>query len=139
MKPPHLLISPSYPYTYINFYGKPKGQYSSLRVIHYYCYLAPWYPPPILILLFPYLYNHCSKGHISALFKGFNSSSTPHHGLLNTLGLRLCMPINMIHEDIFNFFMYVVHGTSTPCAAESSYCFSNRKILEAENNLESIQ
>ena len=35
--------------------------------------------------------------------------------------------------------MYVVHGTSTPCSAESRLNFPNRKIIEVAIALEFIQ
>ena len=45
----------------------------------------------------------------------------------------------MIHEDLYNYVISVVHGTSTYSAATSRYRVSNRDILEVEIKLKSLR
>ena len=47
--------------------------------------------------------------------------------------------ITMSHGYLFNFLMSVVHKIPISWAATSRYRVSNRKILDAENKLESKQ
>ena len=43
----------------------------------------------------------------------------------------------MVHEDLFNSAMVVVHGMFTPRTAATRYNVPNRKILQVETTLDS--
>ena len=45
----------------------------------------------------------------------------------------------MSHEDLLKYVMSVVHRSSTPRSDSSIYSALNRKILEIEIKLESVQ
>ena len=45
----------------------------------------------------------------------------------------------MSHKDLLKYVITVDHGSETPIAAASRYSVSNRKILDIETKLESLQ